>query len=941
MMESGKRQPFHDSLTGMKTRYRTISAGVLGFLMLGIFFLVGGCRPNQGDVLLAPFHKVDSDAVEIALKSMSEAQKMAQLIIVRASGDTDLQDLLTDASRGMLGGVILRDITTAQHLEFVEKLKKASPFPLFIGTEETGLLNNQFCDATPFPARISLDAGSNPSDKEQIQALFRKQALALHINWSLDAPIYRGAVWNDSTGLPRNNFNPNREALKNMEQDGMIRLGNSLSHWVQIPNDTSGLTQKILRPYRQLAKAGIAGFWIDPAILQANQPRNYLRNYMTNTLGFDGLLVGSGNMEALLYAGADLVVFPTPAAEVRQKALQLLEDRVITSAELTRRVRRVLAARIWSENAAPKQFPNKKINPIFSNADLRFQAVRLWENSATVLQNPAFILPFKSASYPVWSLSGSNLQPFSDRFSKYGRIDSLYRRGTTPQVSGKPLVVLWESNTFPVSGDAVFHNVLYQISKKVPVTLIHFGDARRLEYADTSIAIIQLWERNTHTENAAANILFGAQAVSASLPETIGSRFGAGDGVALAKVRLKYSMPEEAGITSAKLALLDTLVQKAIARNLFPGCQIFVAHQGHIIYTKSLGQQTYGTGLPVTDTTLYDVASLTKIASTTLMTMYLKESGKIRLENTVQAFIPNARGRNGKTTIRQLLNHTSGLPPSLPINTFIKSPLHRRRSCNAFFCKSRRNGYAVQVAEDLYFKNAARQSLLGALYKMPVKSRTIRYGDVNMVILQQILEKAGGAPLDKLADSSFFCPLGLSHITFNPLNKHPRSTIAPTEHDKRWRQQLVHGFVHDRAAALLGGVAGHAGLFSNAEDLGVLFQMLLNGGEYGGDKYLQPETIALFTGRHARSPRGLGFDKPRRAKYPSFGSKSSPTSFGHGGFTGACAWADPEAQLVFVFLSNRIHPNANNQAFFESRVRQKLHDAVYTALNSYKPGWGM
>jgi CubicO group peptidase (beta-lactamase class C family) len=940
-MKSGNAHYFRNCsfrLIAGKERVRIVSSGFFVFYLLLLF---SGCQPNTNDVLLAPFHKINFSQVDMALKSMSDEQKIAQLIMVRASGEAELEQLLEDASRGMLGGVILRDITADTHLEFVKNLRKASAFPLLIGTEETGVLNNQFCDATPFPARISLDALKDMPERKQIQALLHAQTLALQINLGLEAPLYRSAVWDDSTSLPKSTFRPDYEALKSLERDGIIRLGNSLSHWVQIPGDTSGLTKKILRPYRQLAEAGISGFWIDNAILQADQPRNYLRNYMNNTLAFDGLLVGSGDMDALFFAGADLIISSSSASEARQKAMQLLTDRSITPTELNRRVRRVLTARIWSENNFPKSRPNPDIASLLNNSDLQFQATQLWENAAVVLQNPGNIIPLEPEAYQIWNLSGNHIKNFIARSSKYGRLDTLYRRGSAPQINNKPLVVVWESASFPISSDSAFHDALRQYSSSVPVALIHFGDVRRLERSDTSIAIVQLWEYNVHTENAAANILFGAQASGANLPEAVGARFKYGEGLELPKVRLRYSAPEAVGIATSRLSVLDTLVQKAINDHLFPGCQIFVAHQGHVVYAKSFGQLHFANDAPVTDTSLYDIASLTKIAATTMLAMYLKDKEKIRLENTVQAFIPTARGKNGKITIGQLLNHTSGLPPSLPISTFLNNPLPRRRSCNAFFCNRQQPGYTVQVAENLYFKDAARRSLLSALHQMPIKGSAVRYGDVNMVILQQILERAGGATLDKLADSAFFHPLGLTHITFNPLKNFASSAIAPTENDTRWRQQLVHGFVHDQAAALLGGVAGHAGLFSNAENLGLLFQMLLNEGEYGGRLYLQPETVSLFTGHHARSNRGLGFDKPRKMKNPSFGNRTSSTAFGHGGFTGSCAWADPEKQLVFVFLSNRVHPNVKNPAFFESRIRQKLHDVVYTALGTYEPGWGM
>jgi CubicO group peptidase (beta-lactamase class C family) len=272
----------------------------------------------------------------------------------------------------------------------------------------------------------------------------------------------------------------------------------------------------------------------------------------------------------------------------------------------------------------------------------------------------------------------------------------------------------------------------------------------------------------------------------------------------------------------------------------------------------------------------------------------------------------------------------------MPIAPYIMDRRANNTDCEGYFCVEAREPYTIRVADQFYFDGRYVDSIWKAVHRLPVQPRRgYRYSDVNFMLIQRMIEEKTGTSLDELVEREFYGPLGLRHTAFNPSGRFDPARIAPTQNDLRWRHQLLHGSVHDETAALMGGVGGNAGLFSSAEDLAVLFQMLLNGGQYGGREYLKPATIELFTSDGHGNHRGLGFDKPYRTNQTSRAAGAPAESYGHTGFTGAAVWVDPTEDLVFVFLSNRVHPNARNSLLFRLNVRSRIHQVVYDALGTY------
>lgn len=392
----------------------------------------------------------------------------------------------------------------------------------------------------------------------------------------------------------------------------------------------------------------------------------------------------------------------------------------------------------------------------------------------------------------------------------------------------------------------------------------------------------------------------------------------------------------EVGILDhTKLSLLDEFVQNAVTRGAFPGCRVLAAKDGLIFYDKSFGYLNYDARTPVAANTVYDLASVTKVVSTTLVVMRLYEQGKLNLEMTLGDYLPLTRNTDkAGLRIKDLLLHQAGLKAWIPFyRSFLDSQGYQSPVA---FSNTATGQYNIEVARGLYLRKDFRDTIWNMILASPLENKgKMVYSDLDYYFLAAVAEKVTGKTIDRLATDLFYTPMGLKTIGYSPLQFLRKELIAPTENDITFRYQLLQGYVHDPGAALFGGIAGHAGVFSNAQDVAAIFQMLLNGGTYRGVRYFKRETVRLFTAYNSGiSRRGLGFDKPNADKNEGgpAGNRCSGFAFGHQGFTGTCAWADPATDVVFVFLSNRTCPNQDNQLINKLGVRTIVQDRLYDAL---------
>lgn len=463
-----------------------------------------------------------------------------------------------------------------------------------------------------------------------------------------------------------------------------------------------------------------------------------------------------------------------------------------------------------------------------------------------------------------------------------------------------------------------------------PYALKNFCDAKNL---------VACYEDDSVTQSVAADLLEGKINARGTLPVTICGQYSYGKGI-VSHAILPLSTPYQEGINSLQLNNdIDSIALSGIAEKAYPGCVVLIARHGNIIFEKAYGKYNYDTPGPVTLNTVYDMASVTKICATTLGVMKLYDEGKLRLDKTLGTYLPWVRKSNKRNlNIKKILLHEARLVPDVVFYKKTVDPV-TGRPLPQYFRRDSSAKFGIRVAQNLYLRTnyvkTMNQSILDSKLLPPNK---YVYSDNDFILMADVIKAISGLRIDKYANKYFYKPMGLHSIGFNPRNWTDTNLVAPTELDQYFRFQHLHADVHDEGSAMFGGVAGHAGLFSNAEDIAAILQMFLNGGSFKGKQYIKPQTLELFTSYNSDiSRRGIGFDKPEKDNYtttdphPYPSRFASPLTYGHTGYTGTCIWVDPKYDLIYVFLSNRVNSTRSTN-LYKYNIRGAIEDAVYKAM---------
>ncbi len=482
---------------------------------------------------------------------------------------------------------------------------------------------------------------------------------------------------------------------------------------------------------------------------------------------------------------------------------------------------------------------------------------------------------------------------------------------------------------------------LHEIARKKSVVLDVFASPYSLlqikSFANIEGVIVS-YQNSKLSQEISAQLLFGAIAAKGKLPVSIGAEFKEGFGITSTNLsRFQYTLPEAAGLSSKKLALIDKMADTIIQEKMAPGFQVFVARNGKVVFEKSYGYHTCDKKIKVKNSDIYDLASLTKILASLPLIMKAEEEDKIRLTATLRDVLPSFSNSNKDTvTVKEILSHFGRLKSWIPFYKDTQDSI-TGKNLGQFYRKQESNDFKTKVAENLFINESYKDSILKYI-KDADQNEISGYGysDLGYYIFKEVLEKIYKKPLDKLVDDTFYKSLGANRTSYLPLHKFHKSEIVPTEKDDYFRDQLLHGNVHDMGAAMLGGIGGHAGLFANANDVGKIMQMFLQKGFYGGKRYLNSETIGKFNQRYfsdEKVRRGLGFDKPQLdLEVKATCGCVSDESFGHSGFTGTYTWADPKSGLVYVFLSNRVYPNMDNRGLIDTNMRTRIQQIIQDAI---------
>lgn len=898
-----------------------------------------------------------------------------------------------------IGGLIFMQGTANKQISLTNHFQSISKVPLLISMDAEWGLSMRLKKVPTFPKQLTLGAiQDNYLIQELGREIGREcKRLGVHVNL---APVVdvnnnpNNPVINDrSFGEDKYNVaKKGIEFMRGLESQNVLACAKHFPghgdtdkdshHTLPVINHNLDRLRSIeFYPFQELIRHRVSGVMMAHLSVPHldNSPINSTSNMtipttlskkvvtdlLKNEMGYQGLVFtdalnmkgvssyfapGEVDVKALI-AGNDILLFSQNVGKAITAIKAAIQRGEITQAEIDQRVRKILAAKYRSGAAHFKPISTNNLNnDLYYGTEILKR--KLIENAVTVARDDRGLVPFRDLeqhSFASIAIGATTLTTFQYTLGKYSRFSHhTLRQSATAADYQKKLKTLQNydrvvvsihgmskraSKDYGISRSAL--DFIRQLQATTEVVVVLFGSPYSLRFFDDSRTAVVAYESSNIAQSVAAQILFGGLPAKGKLPVTASPQYRFNQGVTTAgNMRLQYTIPESVGINSAELRQIDAIAQEAINIKATPGCQVLVAKDGKVIWEKSYGHHTYSKKTAVSNNDLYDLASITKIAASVMGLMDLYESRELSLDSKLREVLPELAYTNkADLVIRDILMHQSGLKDWIP---FYAETLPGKEY-NYVYKKKRDIDHSVVVADNMYMKDDFLRTMWDKLNESDLKSKTYRYSDLGYYYFKQIIEQYRQQSLKDYVQQRYYNPLGLGTMCYNPKDCFSERSITPTENDTKWRKQLVHGYVHDMGAAMQNGIGGHAGLFSNANDLAVLMQMLMNGGHYGGRHYFNRETIETFTRRadpSSTNRRGLGFDKPEVDP-----DKDGPTSklasnltFGHTGFTGTCVWADPKHNLIYVFLSNRVYPRSNNWKLVKEDIRPRIHDVIYQAV---------
>jgi beta-glucosidase-like glycosyl hydrolase/CubicO group peptidase (beta-lactamase class C family) len=964
------------------------------FILLMLLFPLPGSGNEKDSCLSRREFWVDS-----VYHSLTPAQRIAQLMIIRVYSNrgSAYEDSITRLIRLFNpGGICFFRGSPTLQARFTNRLQSAVQTPLITAIDAECGLGMRLDSAFRFPYSMTLGAVANDSLIFQMATVIARDCRRMGIHLNL-APV---VDVNNNPGNPVINIrsfgeDAARVALlgtlyvHGLQSGGIIATGKHFpghgdtdtdSHFdlPVIPYSRERLDSLELVPFKALIreKAGaiMTAHLYVPCLdstsrIAATLSRGIITGLLKNELGYRGFVItdaldmkgitstfppGKAEVQALL-AGTDILLLPENLPVSVTSVAAAVEDSIISASRLENKCRNLLGLKFDLGLEARPYISTDNLVADLNPEGSKVLAEEIYKSGITVVKNHRALLPLgmlQKRKIATLSIGDTMETPFQTALSWYAPFTHFHIPKTADPVtmeqlrthlSGFDILILGvhRSNLYPANNFGIPEQTLEFIRmliRKNRTILVIFGNPyilKTLGDVSGAEAIVVTYQDSETSEKVAAEILFGGVGASGRLPVSVPG-FPAGTCVPTEVNRLEFVRPEEIGISSFELQAIDSMAAEGITAGAFPGCQILFARNGKVFYYKAFGNPRYGDSVPVRTTDLYDIASLTKVMATTLAVMKLSEQGKIEPDRPFSDWLPELRGTNKeRITVREAMAHQSGFQPWIP---FYELTLKEGTPDPEIFDTIPSASHPLRVADRMYISGSYTDSIIRWIVKSDLRLRKdYKYSDLGFILLKQVVERITRQDFETWLTEQFYLPMGLTTMGFHPLDRFPRERIMPAEYDSVFRHMQLWGDVDDQAAALSGGISGHAGLFSDAFDLAVVLQMLLNTGEYGGKQYLLPSTIREFTSVQypgTSNRRGLGFDKPETEGSPNGPAchSASPLSFGHSGFTGSYAWADPENGLVYVFLSNRVYPDPRNARISTMNIRTNIHQKMYDIL---------
>ena len=968
-------------------------------LLLIFFVSLAGVSWSQPVISAA-----GSDWAERTYNSMTLDEKIGQLFMIRAHSDKGRahEDQVKNyIKKYHVGGLCFFQGTPTKQARLTNDYQRTTKIPLMIGVDAEWGLGMRFKEtAFSFPRQLQLGAiqDYNIIYEMGLQVAEHAKRIGIHVNFAPVVDVNNNIdnpVINDrSFGEDKYNVATKAYAyMKGMQDGGIMACAkhfpghgdtavDSHADLPIIAHSRKRLDSIELMPFRVMAREGIQSMMVAHLSIPSiddrpNRPstlsKKLIDGIIREEMHYDGLVFtdamemqgvvkyfknGQAEVEALL-AGNDVILLPNDLPQAFKAIKKAVQDSVITERRLKESLIRILQAKQdYGLSKKPSTISEAGISYDLNNVEAQLLKSEMIEQSLTIARNESLEIPIidiASKTFASIAIGSKAKTTFQKRLDSYvdcrhynlGRSFSQSDKDRIfKSVSSADLIFIslhdmskYSSKNFGLSQEAI--KLVNDIAFSKNVILTVFGSPYALKYFDDVEHVLMAYADEKITQDLAAQGLFGAFDFSGKLPVTASEVYRSGMGNYQPSLgRLGYAIPERVGLSSQGLSAIDTIVEEMINGKSAPGCQVLIAKNKKIVFQKSYGYHTYDKKRATSMDDVFDLASVTKVLSSTISVMKLHEDKKLSIYQPIDRYVTEADTSNkGDMIIEDIMAHHAGLPAWIPFYTnTIEKENKKIIKPTKYYRQQQSAEYDLKVMNDMYLRTDYQDSIWSRLLGCTIRDkRDYKYSDLGFYMLQHAIERTSKLQQEDYVASTFYHPLGLRTTGYNPWQRFSRNRTPPTEKDNYFRDGVVQGYVHDMGAAMLDGVSGHAGLFSNAQDLAVLMQMLLNGGSYGGKKYLKPNTIKTFTSRFYRSTRrAIGFDMKEldSTKRENMSEKASDSTFGHLGFTGTCVFADPEHDIIFIFLSNRTYPSMNNNKFGKKNFRPRVQTVIYDSLIS-------
>lgn len=933
--------------------------------------------------------------VDSVYNTLALEEKFGQLFMVAAYSNKDFAHYNTIdklIQENKIGGLIFFQGGPVRQAKLTNRFQSKSKIPLFIGIDAEWGLGMRLDSTYRYPWNMTLGAIQDMKLLEKVGVQMGEQSKRLGLQFNF-APVLdintnpkNPIIGFRSFGEDKFKVTERAIALmKGFQSQGVFSTGKHFPGHGDTETDShkslptihfskERLSEVELYPYRKMFHDGLSSVMVAHLKVPSLEPRsnypssisyNVVTDILQKELGFKGLIFTDAlnmksvsnfklpseiNFEAFM-VGNDVLLFPADIPSTIEKFKLAYSANLFSEERLAFSVKKILKFKYKAGLNSYKPIVIDNLYTDLNSSKNDALQYELYENAVTVLKNTTAILPIKNLDkqkIAYVKIGDDSNDAFVSTLKKYAEVTVVEDANLDSlQVKLKPfttVIIGYHKSDVAFKDDDLKSNDLYKINflaKNNNVILDVFAKPYSLlpiTNFDAIEGLVVSYQNNAIAQIVSAELIFGAIEAKGKLPVSIHTSFKVNDGFSTEKLsRLGFSSPENVGMNAEILSKIDGIANKAINGKMTPGIQVLVARKGKVIYQKSFGYHTYDKTIKVQNSDIYDVASLTKIMATLPNVMVQYDHQKINLETTLGTMLPIFKNSNKATiNFKDLLSHYAGLAAGIP---FYKATMDKSSfPSEVYFRKISEEQFSKKMADSLFIRNDFCDTIMKMIVKSKIAlKKEYKYSDLTFMILKDYLEKTTSKTLDVLIQENFYRSLGMNNSSFNPLEKFDKNRIPPTENDTYFRRQLLQGYVNDLSAALEGGVSGHAGVFSNAMDVAKIMQLYLQKGKYGDQQYFSEKTFDDFNTCYfcaAGNRRGVGFDKPQLgAEGPTCGC-ASMTSFGHTGYTGTMAWADPDAQIVYVFLSNRTFPIAGTNRLSKENIREDIQKVIYEAIQN-------